>query len=194
MQGYSGGLHSLGLQDNFIDDNTFKTSGSEKTSNKIGQPQGNPSPYHDTPSSPMKFGIELENEMEGMKELQSMAIIRYKDWRDATLDNTAWAELDASINGPDWSPANRVWINLPIVRHQYDKDILLGFSNCVQQYRCEAEANLMLKLRHDVHQLHQGGWATPPANIIQGKFMRMVEFLCQIYPGMIKVVNQSDLP
>jgi hypothetical protein len=102
----------------------------------------------------MKFGIELENEMEGMKELQSMAIIQYEDWRGATSDNTGWAELDASINGPDWSPAKCVWINLPIVRRQYNKDILLGFSNCVQQYRCEAETNLMLKLRHDVHQLH----------------------------------------
>jgi hypothetical protein len=139
-------------------------------------------------------GIKIEIERE-RQFMEFTSPIRYDDRRDSTSENAAaWRTLDVAINGPDWKPSDRIWMNVPTIRRQYDRDILLGIQDSIQQQRCQAEADLMRRLRHDVHQLHRNGWTTPPANVIQGEFMRMAEFLSQIYPGMIRAASRSDLP
>ena len=46
-----------------------------------------------------------------------VAVIGYEDQRDGNSNIATWTKLNASINGPDWSPTNHVWMTLLIVRH-----------------------------------------------------------------------------
>jgi hypothetical protein len=201
MHSYDGGLGSREFYDgdsSFIDGNSDSI---EATPYEIlGSSQGGSPPQADTPLSVNEFGVkaeteDLEEEIEAdVKKDQSTAVIHYEDRRDSTLNDAAWTQLDAFINGPDWSATSRVWINLPTIRREYDQHILRGFWDLIQQRRCEAESDLIRQLRRDIHQLHRHGWTTPPANVVQGEFMRTAELLSQIYPGMIAAANSSDLP
>lgn len=191
MQGPNS-LELLGDDFGLADNKSSDTSDSTETVTPCSAPT-------DTRFLPEKSETEAEGiEIEIERERQStefMSPIRYEDGRDSTSTNAAaWRNLDVAINGPDWKPSDRIWMNVPTIRRRYDRDILLGIWDSIQQQRCQAEADLMYRLRHDVHQLHRNGWTTPPANVVQGEFMCMAEFLSQIYPGMIRAASRSDLP
>jgi len=104
---------------------------------------------------------DLEEDWAEIKKDRSTIIIHYEDWRDGTLNDMAWTQLDAFINGPDWSPTSRrVWgSNLPIVR-----PIWLAYSarfwDLSSQRRCEDDQTLMHQLRWDIHQL-ASTWLDP---------------------------------
>jgi hypothetical protein len=145
MQRYSG-LNPLEFKDrdsSFIaDDSLSETSDFVKAPPyKIGWSQDDSYPPSDISFSLEESEVAAEKEETEIEDpSEVVAVIGYEDWRDGTSNlNVAWTKLDASINGPDWSPTNRVWMTLPII---------------VQQHRSEAEANLMFRLCHDIHQLH----------------------------------------
>jgi hypothetical protein len=141
-----------------------------------------------------KYALEAEEVDAGAKKLVvPMAAIQYACRRDGTNNLAAWAKLDAFINGPDWNPEIRVWMNLPIVR-KHHPTILRVLQDSVWHHRCEEEGDLMFGLRKAVHRLYPPCSISLPANVLQGEFVRLAEFLPQVYPGMVKAAHCSDMP
>jgi hypothetical protein len=52
----------------------------------------------------------------------------------------------------------------------------------------------MFGLRDAAQKLYLQNPNTAPANILQGEFIRLAEFLPQVYPGMVNAAHHSDLP
>ena len=110
-------------------------------------------------------GLAEEADAGSKKLVVPMAAIQYAHCRDGT--NLTWAKLDAFINGPDWNPKIRVWMNLPIVR-KHHPTILQVLQDSVWYHRCEEEEDLMFGLQKAVHRLCS---ITAPANVLQGEFV-----------------------
>ena len=133
-------------------------------------------------------GLAEEADAGSKKLVVPMAAIQYARCRDGT--NLTWAKLDAFINGPDWNPEICVWMNLPIVR-KHHPTILQVLQDSVWYHRCEEEEDLMFGLQKAVHRLCS---ITAPANVLQGEFVWLAEFLPQVYPGMVRAAHCSDMP
>jgi hypothetical protein len=132
-----------------------------------------------------------EAEPSSKKAVAPIAAIQYTHQRDGT-NGLAWTKLDAFINGPNWDPKIRVWMNLPIVRKHHPA-ILQVLQDSVWHHRCEEEEDLMFGLQKAVQQLYLPTLNRAPANVLQAEFIRLAEFLPQVYPGMVNAAHRSDL-
>jgi hypothetical protein len=132
-----------------------------------------------------------EVEPSSKKAVAPIATIQYLHQRDGTND-LAWTKLYAFINGPNWAPKIHVWMNLPIVRKHHPA-ILQVLQDSVWHHRCEEEGDLMFELWKAVQQLYLLTLNRAPANVLQAEFIRLAEFLPQVYPGMVNAAHRSDL-
>jgi hypothetical protein len=80
-------------------------------------------------------------------------------------------------------------MNISIVK-KHHPTILQVLQDSGWHHRCEEERDLMFGLRKAVCKLYP---PMVPSNVLQGEFIQLVEFLPQLYSGMVKAAHCSDM-